>query len=224
MQHRLNIYRGKKFVESQFVNARPLPRSADFPYEVDFGGAWVPAIFDKWGILAINIGGPTAIKTQPRKLSVKVPPAAIPAAPAVEAPTVDPLDYSWDTGRRLDVALTPYEAWKAGKLGHGPKVKAPKGAGAEWAARLYCERAIERAKNFRDSDYSRRQLRAGSRASRRRGTVKAAKSAAWDEGLTIAEAIYHAAIPGGGDCWQGKKELIQEAFAYSSHLLYLAGN
>lgn len=131
----------------------------------------------------------------------------------------------WATG--LNIGHKPvfnpvvdYESWRAGKLGHGPKVTAPRGMGEEWAARYYCERQIERAKMFAYGDHSQKQLRTGSYNHRRRHTMKLAHRQAWEYGIEIAEAV----CSGIDGYWPGKKELVQEAFAYTSHMLEMAGD
>lgn len=128
---------------------------------------------------------------------------------------------------RPQVALVTYEAWKAGKIGHGPVVTAPRGKGREWADRLYCERAVERAKVWQGSNYTGRQLRTGSYQHRVWSQQHAARSEAWRAGLEPAEAIMAAPVPDGCDpagIWAGRKELIRECLDYSSFLLSMAGN
>lgn len=128
----------------------------------------------------------------------------------------------------LPAPAITYDTWRAGKLGYGPKVAAPRGYGQNWSNRLYCERAIERAKRYRDNDGTKRQYRTGSKPHRRHMTVKSAHRQAWDYGLEIAEAVYNRSInneaqhmPG---YWQGAKEIIDEAFSYTSYMLAIAGN
>jgi hypothetical protein len=134
----------------------------------------------------------------------------------------------------LNVVIAPrvadevtYEQWKAGKDGIGPKYTAPRGMGTEWAARLYIERAISRARYFATTHHTKRQLRTGSRAHRRMTTVNKAHSDAWHFGIVKAEEIYHEALKNGDNYrgyWQIAKELVQDAFGYTSYLLELAGN
>ena len=117
-----------------------------------------------------------------------------------------------------------YEEWKIGKIGHGPKVKAPRGYGQDWEARLYCERALDWAKYYRDTDKTKKQYRTGSRPHRRHMTMKSAHRQAWQQGIEIAQAVIEADVPVPGGCWTGKKELVKEAFYYTSYLLALAGD
>lgn len=128
---------------------------------------------------------------------------------------------------RPQVALVTYEAWRAGQIGHGPKVTAPRGRGREWADRLYCERAIERAAAWMYSDHTGRQLRTGSYQHRVWSQNKAAHREAWRAGLEPAKAIMAAPIyewENPADTWAGRKELIRECLDYSSFLLSMAGN
>lgn len=145
------------------------------------------------------------------------------------APTMPPVAPTRPQGQPIAAApaTATYEAWKAGKIGHGPVVTAPRGKGREWADRLYCERAVERAKVWQGSNYTGRQLRTGSYQHRVWSQQHAARSEAWRAGLEPAEAIMAAPVPDGCDpagIWAGRKELIRECLDYSSFLLSMAGN
>lgn len=165
---------------------------------------------------------PAKTTKRPRKRQERPvkPEAAITAPYAPDS--IDPLDYAWETGHTAYIPpATPYEAWKAGKLGHGPKVTAPRGKGKEWADRLYCEKAIARAKTppIRPQ---KRQLRAGSKESRRQGQRKAGRLSCWSAGLEIAEAVYNSNIRAYGPDnvhWATVRELVSEAFSYTSWML-----
>lgn len=120
-----------------------------------------------------------------------------------------------------------YEDWKRGKIGYGPKVTAPRGMGQEWAARLYCENAISRAKYHSQGGHSRRQLRTGSKEYRRQRSMKMAHGDAWRAGLEIAEATYNRALELHTQYptyWPGVKDIVKECFEYSHYLHELAGD
>lgn len=186
----VNIYNGERIISQLQTQARKGKGGAIF--DVLHDGQWKPAKIDSWGVLAIDISQKASKPAQVKRIA------------ASETASETAIDY---------------ETWKAGKLGGG-KVRAPKGMGEEWAARLYCEQAIERAKRYAYNDYSTRQLRTGSRTDRRRQTVKSAHRQAWEYGIEIAEKAINA-IDG---YWTGKAEIVKEAFAYSSYMIEMAGN
>ncbi len=148
------------------------------------------------------------------------PPIPEPPQPAKKRPA---------TKKPAPQPIVTYEAWRDGRKGLGPKVAAPKGKGKDWAARLYCENQINRAKYYQQCDHSKRQLRTGSHNYNRRRTMKKAHAAAWGYGIEISEHVYNNAArdPLADELdgyWQGVKEIVQEAFGYTSYMLELAGD
>jgi hypothetical protein len=200
--HNLHIYKSGLFTQAAKVKANKSTDGDKVLFIVQYSREWFPAFTDSWGCLAIDLATLSSV-TKPAK------PAPITPQLAQVQPQVNEVTY---------------EAWKAGKMDRGPKVTAPRGKGAEWAARLYCERAIERAKWYRDGFYSRKNYRTGSYNYNRRKTIKGAHQEAWHKGIEIAEAVVNAAKGQDDGYWEGRKELVQEAFGYTDYLLYLAGN
>ena len=195
---KIHIYENGRFIGSQQTKVKAAPTGESFPFLIQYQGQWRPGIIDSWGSAAIDLSH-TAAAPQPIPQVAKV----------VKAPQAAP--------QRPQVSEVTYEAWRAGKLGKGEKVTAPRGMGEEWAARLYCEKAITLAKRHRNSNNSRKQYRAGSYSDRRRSMAKQDKRHAWDKGIEPAEAIYAA----DGPCvtWVAKKELINYCLDYSRSLL-----
>lgn len=194
-------------------------REAVFPlFEAEYKGTWYPASGD-FDHMRIEVRVKASNKVNRPKARPSKPLTVIPA-PVVSRPV--------PTVKNTPVATSvTYEQWRDGKNGIGPKIMAPRGLGAEWAARLYCERAISRAKYFAYTHHSKKQLRYGSYASRRRAGIWNAHRTAWERGIEIAEAVYNKALDNHTQhegYWQGVKELVKEAFGYTSYLLALAGN
>ena len=124
--------------------------------------------------------------------------------------------------QRPQVTTVTYEQWKAGKLGKGEKVAAPRGKGREWADRLYCEQTLERAGYWQRSNRTSKQYRAGSYNDRRRQSAYRDRRLAWETAMAPARAIIEPAIPDWADSgawWQLRKEVVKDCREYATCLL-----
>lgn len=205
--HRVTIYENGQYSKATKTAGRPLPASSVYPYEVKLGKLWYPATITPYG-LRVDIDTATEYQ-RPTATPKTAPSKATPTATRPQAAPSNP------TANEVT-----YEAWKAGKLGKGEKVTAPRGMGQEWAARLYCEKALERAKYYSRCNNSKKQYRAGSYNDRRRQGHYQDRRMAWQEGIETAEAVINMPLDGN---WTYKKELVQDALSYASCLLQMVG-
>lgn len=124
--------------------------------------------------------------------------------------------------QRPQVTTVTYEQWKAGKLGKGEKVAAPRGKGQEWADRLYCEQTIEHARYWQGCNKTSKQYRAGSYNDRRRRTAYNDRRLAWDIAMAPAKAIIEPPIPDWADAaawWKVRREVVKDCREYATCLL-----
>jgi len=161
-----------------------------------------------------------AINTKLDKWFPPLPPAApaAPVAPKRRQSTPRPRTAT----QRPQVTTVTYEQWRAGKLGKGDKVVAPRGRGREWADRLWCEQTLERAGYWQRSNRTSKQYRAGSWNDNRRHTAYKDRYQAWEMAMAPAKAIIEPEIPDWADSaawWQLRKEVVKDCREYATCLL-----
>lgn len=203
--YRVNLHSHGRITGSITAKGKKAPPGGSFPFAIYYQGQWRPAFFDPYG-LAINLSE----SPLPRLTKTAQDAPGRPRMPQDGPKTTTPIQ---------DAPQVTYESWKIGQMDHGPKIKAPRGLGTEWQARLYCERAIDRARRYAYNEHTSKNYHPGSYNDRRRRTRKSAHRQAWAEGIKMAEAVCRASEGN----WQGKKDLVKEAFNYTSYLLELAG-
>lgn len=200
-QYHVSLYQSGQYIGQIRLKAKKAGAGDACPFLIAYNGQWRPAYINAYGNLSLDINHMPATAPQPR-----------PQVTARVAPSPQP-------------ATTTYEQWKAGKLGHGPKVAAPRGKGREWADRFYCESTLYTVMRWRNSDHTTKQYRAGSYNDRRRRGVKSATKEAWDRAMAPAYAMYEQPIPDGidpGGWWQTLREVIGECRQEARYYLYLA--
>ena len=114
---------------------------------------------------------------------------------------------------RPAVTTITYEQWLQGEG------KAPRGMGAEWRARRNCERAIDRARRWRDSNHYAKRYQAGSYNDRRAAGAHSDRRAVWNECINTAEAVMTAS----DDQWIGKWDIIKDVMSYATSMFSAYG-
>ncbi len=200
MKYDICVTENGRFIGKGKASGQPMPADCPFPFAVRYDGEWRPATFNGYGILTIDLARPLANIPQAAKTTKKTGAARATTRRPQAAPRP---------------AATPitYEQWLRGGG------KAPRGLGAEWRARRNCDRAIDRARRWRDSNHYTKRYQAGSYNYRRAAGAHSDRRAVWNECIKTAEAV----VAASDDQWVGKWDIIKDVMSYATSMFSAYG-